>query len=94
MDMKGKLVPRSRLRNYRAQLHIMAAISFYKELDNLTTADFYTDSKKRKRRKLDYAGKYFVVDRLIAERSQRNVSWKIIVIYSIIVNFKIVNFIA
>jgi hypothetical protein len=32
----------------------MATISFCKELDNLTTADFYSVSNQKKKRKLDY----------------------------------------
>ena len=55
----------------------MAVTSFYKELNNLSTADFYGSANpKIKKRKLDCGGDYFAVDRFIGHRRQRNVSVK------------------
>ena len=60
----------------------MAATSFYKELHHHSTADYYAVANKKKRRKLKYGGNYFTVDRVIAERSERDVSMNIILLSS------------
>jgi hypothetical protein len=44
------------------------AVRFYKELDNLRTADFYTDESKRKTQN---SGKYFEVERIISRRTRK-----------------------
>jgi hypothetical protein len=44
------------------------AVRFYKELDNLSTADFYTDESKRKTQN---SGKYFEVERIISRRTRK-----------------------
>jgi hypothetical protein len=44
------------------------AVRFYKELDNLSTADFYTDESKRKTQN---SGKYFEVERIISRRNRK-----------------------
>ena len=44
------------------------AVRFYKELDNLSTADFYTDESKRKTQN---SGKYFEIERIISRRNRK-----------------------
>ena len=50
----------------------MSACSFYSELYKLSTADFYS-SNKRKRRRLEYGGNYLSVECLFAVKDRGKV---------------------